>query len=52
MRRTILFAFWETTEYQPRAVALEEAMARMAARYPQDDEAQILYAKRAPMRRL
>jgi hypothetical protein len=34
----------ETIEHRARAVALEKAMANLAARYPQDDEAQILYA--------
>jgi len=38
------FKDWETTEYRPRAVAFEKAMEGVAARYPQDDEAQILYA--------
>ncbi len=38
------FKGWETTEYRPRAVAFEKAMEGVAARYPQDDEAQILYA--------
>lgn len=35
---------WETTEFRPRAVAFEKAMAAMAAKYPNDEEAQILYA--------
>jgi tetratricopeptide (TPR) repeat protein len=34
----------ETTENRARAIALEKAMANLATRYPQDDEAQILYA--------
>ena len=38
------FKDWETTEYRPRAVAFEKAMEGVAARYPQDIEAQILYA--------
>lgn len=38
------FKDWETAEHRPRAVAFERAMADVAARYPQDDEAQILYA--------
>jgi quercetin dioxygenase-like cupin family protein/tetratricopeptide (TPR) repeat protein len=39
-----LFKDWETTEFRPRALAFEQAMQRVAAKYPQDDEAQILYA--------
>jgi tetratricopeptide (TPR) repeat protein len=38
------FKDWETADYRPRAVAFEKAMAGLAARYPEDDEAQILYA--------
>lgn len=38
------FRDWETAEYRPRAVAFEKAMEGVAARYPQDMEAQILYA--------
>ena len=38
------FRDWETTEYRPRAVAFEKAMEGVAARYPQDMEARILYA--------
>jgi tetratricopeptide (TPR) repeat protein len=38
------FKDWETAEHRSRAVAFEKAMADVAARYPQDDEAQILYA--------
>ena len=38
------FKDWETTDHRPRAVAFEKAMEAVAARYPQDDEAQILYA--------
>ena len=38
------FKDWETTEHRPRAVAFEKAMGAVAARYAQDDEAQILYA--------
>ena len=38
------FKDWETTEHRPRAVAYEKAMEGVAARYPQDIEAQILYA--------
>ena len=38
------FEDWETTEYRPRAVAFEKAMEGVAAKYPQDVEARILYA--------
>ncbi|RPI36538.1 MAG: hypothetical protein EHM54_05500 [Nitrospiraceae bacterium] len=38
------FKDWETTEHRPRAVAFEKAMEGVAARYPEDIEAQILYA--------
>ncbi len=38
------FKDWQTAEHRPRAVALEQAMERLAARYPEDAEAQILYA--------
>ncbi len=38
------FKDWETAEHRPRAVALEKAMEAVATRYPQDIEAQILYA--------
>lgn len=38
------FKDWETTEFRPRAVAFEKAMGGVAAKYPKDDEAQILYA--------
>lgn len=38
------FQDWETTDHRPRALAFEQAMERVAARYPQDTEAQILYA--------
>jgi hypothetical protein len=41
---SVFFKDWETTEYRQRAVALEKAVGDVAARYPQDDEAQILYA--------
>jgi hypothetical protein len=40
----VFFKDWQTTEYRPRAVAFENAMADVAARYKSDDEAQILYA--------
>jgi tetratricopeptide (TPR) repeat protein len=39
-----LFKDWETTEFRPRAVAYEKAMEGIAAKYPDDVEAQILYA--------
>ena len=32
---------WETAEYRGRAVAFQKAMEALAARYPEDDEAQI-----------
>lgn len=38
------FKDWETTEFRPRAVAYEKAMEGVAAKYPKDEEAQILYA--------
>jgi hypothetical protein len=38
------FKDWETTEFRSRAIAFEEAMAGVAAKYPKDEEAQILYA--------
>jgi hypothetical protein len=38
------FEDWETTEHRPRAVAFEKAMEGVAAKYPQDVEARILYA--------
>lgn len=38
------FKDWESTEFRPRAVAFEKAMEGVAAKYPKDDEAQILYA--------
>ena len=40
----VFFKDWETTEFRPRAVAFEKAMQGVAAKYPSDDEAQILYA--------
>jgi hypothetical protein len=39
-----LFNDWETTDYRPRALAYEKVMEGVAARYPSDTEAQILYA--------
>jgi tetratricopeptide (TPR) repeat protein len=38
------FKDWESTEFRPRAVAFEKAMEGVAAKYPKDEEAQILYA--------
>jgi Tfp pilus assembly protein PilF len=38
------FEDWETTGHRPRAVAFEKAMEGVAAKYPQDVEARILYA--------
>jgi hypothetical protein len=38
------FDKWETTDYRPRALAFEKAMESVAAKYPDDIEAQILYA--------
>lgn len=38
------FKDWEITEFRPRAVAFEKAMESVAAKYPKDVEAQILYA--------
>lgn len=38
------FKDWESTDFRPRSVAFEQAMAGVAAKYPADDEAQILYA--------
>ncbi|HXH13178.1 MAG TPA: hypothetical protein VNP04_25815 [Alphaproteobacteria bacterium] len=38
------FKDWEATEHRSRAVAFEKAMEDVAARYPNDVEAQILYA--------
>lgn len=41
---SVFFKEWETTEHRSRAVALEKAMGGVAAKYPNDNEAQILYA--------
>jgi tetratricopeptide (TPR) repeat protein len=38
------FKDWQTTDHRSRALAFEKAMEGVAARYPQDLEAQILYA--------
>jgi len=38
------FKDWQTSDHRPRALALEKAMENLAAKYPGDDEAQILYA--------
>lgn len=40
----VFFKDSETTEHRARALALESAMESVAARYPDDAEAQILYA--------
>jgi tetratricopeptide (TPR) repeat protein len=40
----VFFKDWQTTEYRPRVVAFEKALDSLAARYPDDAEAQILYA--------
>lgn len=40
----VFFQDWQTTAHRPRALALEQAMAALAARYPDDVEAQVLYA--------
>ena len=44
---TALAAFfkdWQTVDFRSRAVAYEKAMEGVAAKYPTDDEAQMLYA--------
>jgi len=38
------FRDWETTAYRSRVMALEKAVGDLAAKYPKDDEALILYA--------
>ena len=38
------FKDWESTDHRPRVLAFEKALEGLAARYPQDLEAQILYA--------
>jgi hypothetical protein len=38
------FKDWETTDFRSRILAFEKAMEAVAAKYPKDDEAQILYA--------
>lgn len=38
------FKDWQTVEHRSRALALEKAMEALAAKYSEDDEAQILYA--------
>ena len=40
----VFFKDWETTDHRSRALAFEKRMEGMTARYPQDVEAQILYA--------
>jgi hypothetical protein len=39
-----LYADYERTPHRPRALAYEQAMERLAAKYPEDAEARILYA--------
>ncbi|MFZ0789766.1 MAG: hypothetical protein WAM94_09100, partial [Chromatiaceae bacterium] len=41
---SVFFRDWEITEFRPRALAFEKAMGDVAARYPEDVEAQVLYA--------
>jgi hypothetical protein len=41
---SMFFRDWRTTEFRPRALAFEQAMESVAAKYPQDGEARILYA--------
>ena len=41
---SLFFKDWQTTEFRPRALAFEQAMESVAAKYPQDEEARILYA--------
>lgn len=38
------FRDWENVPHRTRAVALQKAMEALAARYPDDDEAQVLHA--------
>jgi hypothetical protein len=40
----VFYKDWEATDVRVRALALEKAMEGVAAKYPTDDEAQILYA--------
>lgn len=40
----VFLADWRNSDYRTRATALEQAMGKLAATYPDDDEAQILYA--------
>jgi tetratricopeptide (TPR) repeat protein len=40
----VFFQDWETTDFRSRAVAFEKAMESVAAKYRDDDEAQIFYA--------
>jgi len=41
---SLFFKDWQTTEFRPRALAFEKAMESVAAKYPQDEEARIVYA--------
>lgn len=38
-----LYADWDKSEHRERALAWEEAMQRLASRYPDDEEAQVFY---------
>ena len=38
------FTEWQTVDYRSRVLAFEKGMEGVATRYPEDDEAQILYA--------
>lgn len=40
----VFFKDWETAEHRPRVLAFEKAMESLANRYPDDVEAQVLYA--------
>ncbi len=40
----VLFEDWSNKDYRTRAVAYEQAMEGLAARYPGDDEAKLLHA--------
>jgi len=40
----LFYKDWQSSDVRPRALALEKAMEKLASKYPEDDEAQILYA--------
>lgn len=40
----VFFKDWQTAEHRPRVLAFEKAMESLANRYPDDVEAQVLYA--------